>query len=248
MPEIKFGSSLPCSTPGLFSLFEVYFVAGQREFLVERQFRSLSALSSELQAEFERAQISAESSLRLVASASKKPATSGPLVDCQNASYMQRCFVNFTNIYLGDVLVHEPTPAPVPRCWGPDRSHISLEMATEKGRLRLHIRCFLRQDPKQAGRPDPSSATEAFRLEMTPWIQRAFGHLADPFDDVLLTDGSGRVLFQRSATEAHIGDLSLILASSVELGPRQSIVAHRPRRVRTSHQRRRPTKAHPLPA
>src|SRR6266481_1373927 len=77
---------------GFFFAFESYFVAGQREFLIERHFRSLSALAGELNREFERARISAESSLRLVASASKQPPAVGPLRDCQNASYVERCF------------------------------------------------------------------------------------------------------------------------------------------------------------
>ena len=210
---------------GFFFAFDRYFVAGQRDFLIDRHFRSLSALSGELNAEFERARISAESSLKLVAAASKQARAKGRLLDCQNVSNIQPCFRNFVEIYLGEVLVREKPSIAVPKCWGPDPNRIPLEAVAADGRLILNVRCYSSADPKKTGSPNPSSAVPVYTLDMTPWVRRAFQHLGDPFEDVLLADASGRVLFQRSTTEAQIVDLSLIVAKSMELGPRQTIVA-----------------------
>jgi hypothetical protein len=210
---------------GFFLVVETYFVAGQREFLVERQFRSLAALSSELNAEFERARISTESSLRLVASSSKQAVAAGALIDCQNASNFQRCFRSFVDIYLGEVLVPGASPSGAPKCWGPDAHHIPFETIADKSRLILNVRCFSREDPYEIGKPDPSRVTPVYTLDIAPWIDRAFQQLGDPFEDVLLADASGRVLFQRSSTEPRIADLRSIVASSSELGQKQTIVA-----------------------
>ncbi len=210
---------------GFFLAFDSSFVAGQREYLIDRHFRSLAALSRELSAEFERARISAESSLKLVASAAKQPSGKGRLLDCQNVANIQQCFRNFADIYLGEVLAREKSPVAVPRCWRPDPDHVPLEAVTADGPLILNVRCFSGEDPKKAGSPNPGSAVYVYTLDMTPWVQLAFLHLDDPFDDVLLADTSGRILFQRSTTEPRIVDLSAIVAGSVELGPRQTVVA-----------------------
>jgi hypothetical protein len=53
---------------GFFLAYDTYFVASQKEFLVEGEFRTLAAISRKIEAEFDRAQVSAESGLKLAAS------------------------------------------------------------------------------------------------------------------------------------------------------------------------------------
>src|ERR1700747_1785300 len=52
---------------GFFLAYDTYFVAGQKQFLIEREFRTLAGISRKVEAEFERARLSAESSAKLAA-------------------------------------------------------------------------------------------------------------------------------------------------------------------------------------
>ena len=55
---------------GFFLAYDTYFVNSQKEFLLEREFRSLAGLARTVQAEFDRARVSAESGVKLAALAS----------------------------------------------------------------------------------------------------------------------------------------------------------------------------------
>jgi hypothetical protein len=53
---------------GFFFAYDTYLVVGQKEFLVEREFRTLAGVSRRIEAKFDRARLSAESSVKLTAS------------------------------------------------------------------------------------------------------------------------------------------------------------------------------------
>src|ERR1700704_1912247 len=59
-----------------FLAYDTYFVASQKEFLVEREFRTLAGISRKIEAEFDRARLSAESGVKFA-----RPAHAGYSVD-----------------------------------------------------------------------------------------------------------------------------------------------------------------------
>jgi hypothetical protein len=54
---------------GFFFAYDTYVVAGQREYLVDREFRALAGLSRRIADEFDRSRLSVESALKLMNSA-----------------------------------------------------------------------------------------------------------------------------------------------------------------------------------
>src|ERR1700722_12508384 len=95
---------------GFFLAYDTYFVASQKEFLVDREFRTLAAMSRKIRAEFDRARLSAESGVKLAA-----PAHPGYAADIKcGARSIAECRREYIDLYLNEILVREDSPADVP--------------------------------------------------------------------------------------------------------------------------------------
>lgn len=208
----------------LFFAYEMYFVNGQRKYLQERGFRALAALSAELAARFTQAQSSAQSSVRLVANdeTSKAEASSGPTVDvpveiplqarCHEAKQTQTGLCGYLDLYLKDVwAASKSLEDGTAKCWGSNRDDIPLESILDTDRLILYISCLA--DRASVTTTDPSQATKTpiYTLNLEPWVQRSFDNLGGYFDDILVADSTGHVLFQLAQTGPRIMDLKALV-------------------------------------
>jgi hypothetical protein len=207
---------------GFFMAYDTYFVASQKEFLVESEFRTLAAMSRKIRAEFDRARLSAESGVKFAA-----PAHAGYAVDIKcGARSVAECRREYIALYLKEILVREDSPADVPTCAeafdreGADPS-IPLRTIPEKGRLKFQVSCFVRGDAKP-GTFNLADEKTVFVLNMSPWIRTALGQASDSFEDVLLVDDSGHVLLEQGSGGIQIHDLNSLVATSTDMGWKKS--------------------------
>jgi hypothetical protein len=203
---------------GFFLAYDTYFVASQKEFLVDREFRTLAAMSRKIRAEFDRARLSAESGVKLAA-----PAHPGYAADIKcGARSIAECRREYIELYLNEILVRDDSPADVPACAEAiDREGadpiIPLRTVPEKGRLKFQVSCFVRTDAKP-GTFDPSDEKTVFVLNMSPWIRTALGQASSSFEDVFLVDDSGHVLLEQGSGSIQIRDLNSLVATSTDMG------------------------------
>ena len=201
----------------LFFVYEAYFVEGQREFVSERGFRVLSALSNELDAEFEQAIASTESYLKLVAlvqpEEGKTASPSFPneaqsmvdaLKECQQDASTHKC--RYLDIYLKDIWTDDAA-FDHGACRKNAEEDIPVESRLDDSRLILNLFCLKQQGQK-------STLTQIITLNLAPWIQGAFQQLGGYFDDVVVADATGRVLFQEAEKGFTISDLRALAPPS----------------------------------
>jgi hypothetical protein len=204
---------------GFFLAYDTYFVNSQKEFLLEREFRSLAGLARTVQAEFDRARVAAESGVKLAAPAPGRPAD---LQCAKSSADTDDCRRKYIDFYLDGVLLRDESPEAIPKCWGPpgiDRE-IPLQTTQADGQLKLTVRCFTNGDD-QHGIPNSTSVKKLFVLDISPWIRAALLHVTESFEHILIADTDGHVLFEQGSGGIHIRDLSSIVASSSEIGVKQ---------------------------
>src|SRR2546421_9886179 len=87
---------------GFFFAYDTYFVNGQKEFLLERELRTVAGLAQGVEAEFSRARISVESGVKLLASV---PAGRIPALICAgNSKDSDECGRNYIDFSLSGAL------------------------------------------------------------------------------------------------------------------------------------------------
>lgn len=168
----------------LFIAYERYFVTSQEAFLKESAFHSLERLSGELKAQVQRARISTLSYVQLAA---RDQLTDEKLSD-------------FLKLYLKEALSYEKGPT--------------------SDSIRIARQCTSFNKPTGAVRWKQQGLTLAFScaagtpiytLDLAPWIKTAFQPLGGEFDDVLIADATGQVLFQKSSSLPSITDLKSLV-------------------------------------
>jgi hypothetical protein len=82
---------------------------------------------------------------------------------------------------------------------------------SDLNRLALSLSCFTRTVPGKPDSPDPDSKKSLYTLDLSPWIKNAFQPLGGDFDDVLLADSSGQVLFNKSTIAPRVVDFKSVL-------------------------------------
>ncbi|HEV2961570.1 MAG TPA: hypothetical protein VG649_07080, partial [Candidatus Angelobacter sp.] len=179
-----------------FVAYQQYFVKRQESFFRQRGFRALSRLSAELTLKFEEAQISTESFVRLVASTNR-------VAEPKQESVA----LNYLEVYLKDVPSKKESVEAAKECRTQSSDHVPLQSMQDRDGLTLSIACFT--DPAQAHRdnPDISKIKLLYTLDLEPRIRSGFQQQGSDFDDVLVADSNGHVVFQESAVGPRIADL-----------------------------------------
>jgi len=168
----------------VFGLYEWSFVRSQKEFLEREAFRTLSAVAGRLNAKVEKAQKSFLSFLKL-SDVEKKNPQRGAVLD----SYL-RSYLGIEGKKAQDEAIQSAQ-----NCASPD---LGQELVPGSDRLTLSIYCFGPGTPKS----DPSNRIDILNYDVTPDVSTFSGLNGqdDIFDDVLVADRTGRVLFQYSQT------------------------------------------------
>jgi hypothetical protein len=194
----------------LFLAYNRYFVTGQKEFLEDKGFRALAALSNELSAKFDQARSSTGSSLKL--------AVEPPVIP--EASLRQ-----YVDIYLKDAWLDHRSLAPAFRCSRTASGEIPLEWVREDNGIVLNVSCFTHVDQTKPNSPVLGGKTLIYTLNLQSWVREAFEALKGDFDDVLVADSKGHVLFQEATTGPRISDLKSALESTDDGTSKQNGVA-----------------------
>jgi hypothetical protein len=199
---------------GFFLGYEHYFVDGQREYLIDRDFRNLSRLSAQLNAEFHRATDSV-SSLAKIMEREEKPKESEPSKACPPEETDGLCFdaLAYAHSYLEEAWDRKtPTPNFL-FCLGENAGTIRLDQPKNPSGLYVSVKCP----------PEQTQSESYLGMDMAVWVRNVFSDYNNTFEDILITDEAGRVLYQQSPTGAHISDLRPILAKGTDVATKQKI-------------------------
>ena len=204
-----------------FFVYEAYFVKGQREYLRERGFRVLALLSNELDAKVGQAQSTTKSFSKILATTTidgaglsirsdHLPAVAPPNnpVDSRK-KYLEK----YLEIYLNVAQVGDKSLPNVADCKA-ERDNVPLELSPVRNTLVLAVKCSAKNE-KNAGSP---GRIPIYTVDLQPWIQDSFKQLGGFFDEVLVADSTGKVLFQESRSGPRIADLQGLLPKNESKG------------------------------
>jgi hypothetical protein len=208
---------------GLFIGYENYFVAGQKEYLIDQEFRNLSRLSEQLNAEFDRARFSVRSLAKIVQPPNKPQRESSSKVECWQAANIGRCFEEYAGSYLGEVWDGKMPDTQGIKCLGAEPDKAQLQSDGNSTGLEMIVQCT--QASQTQGKPGQSTGKPVLvlRMDMKPWVEEAFRGSTNSFDDVLVAGGNGHVRFQMSATGPRIAELNSIVESGTDISTKQSM-------------------------
>jgi len=165
----------------VFGVYQWSFVKTQKEFLERESFRTLSAVAGRLKARVEKAQKSFSSFLTLSQVEKKDPEVL--------ASYL-RSYLDIKGKKTQDEAI-----VAAQKCAS---SELLQKLLLKSDRLTLSIYCY------SSGKPnaDQSNRIDILSYDITPDVSTFSGSNGqdDIFDDVLVADRNGRVLFQYSQT------------------------------------------------
>ncbi len=208
---------------GFFIGYENYFVAGQKEFLIDREFRSLSRLSEQLTAEFDRARFSVSSLAKIVNEAKATAPEAPSNLNCRSKENIRECFDAYSKTYLSEIWDGSVPALPLILCLGDKPENARLQPDNNSSGLGVIVECPQERQPQAGGAQKQNKSDPVLRMDMKPWVQKAFEQAKSSFDDVLVADESGHVLFQQSATGPRIGELDPILATGTDISPKQNV-------------------------
>jgi hypothetical protein len=197
---------------GFFFVYEGYFVKSQRQYLRERGFRVLALLSNELDAKIRQAQSTTKSFSRLLAT----PPIQGPdqsvrgdqlptIAPHKPSIDLQK---KYLEIYLNVAQVNEKSFNAAANCQA-ESDNVPLELSPDSNTLVLSVSC-LAKDEKKPSSPAMNRKI-LYTVDLQPWIQDSFKQLGGFFDEVLVADSAGKVLFQESKSGPRIADLQGLL-------------------------------------
>ncbi len=208
---------------GFFIGYENYFVAGQKEFLIDREFRSLSRLSEQLTAEFDRARFSVSSLAKIVNEAKATAPEAPSNLNCRSKENIRECFDAYSKTYLSEIWDGSVPALPLILCLGDKPENARLQPDNNSSGLGVIVECPQERQPQAGGAQKQTKSDPVLRMDMKPWVQKAFEQAKSSFDDVLVADESGHVLFQQSATGPRIGELDPILATGTDISTKQNV-------------------------
>jgi hypothetical protein len=177
----------------LFLGYERYFVTRQEAFLTETAFHSLQRVAHECQAQVERAKISTNSYIQL-ATGSGQPRSAAP----------PKALRHFLNLYLKDV-----------REAGGNASELSIARAKACpiiGGLPIGLQAESHGAALTFFCADEHKAI--YTLNLTAWFKSALEPLAPDFDDLIIADETGNVVFQKSSSLRTIANLKPVFLTS----------------------------------
>jgi hypothetical protein len=191
----------------LFFVYEEYFVKGQREYLHERGFRVLAVLSNELTAKVRQAQSTTKSFSKLLEGPRQSVRGDQPATNATPNS-PANLLNKYLEIYLNVAQVPDKSFTVPPNC-NRTADDVPLELTRDPSSLVLSVRCLVKNE-KDPGVPALSDKS-LYTVDLGPWIQGSFKELGGFFDDVLVADSAGKVLFQESRNGPRIADLHGLL-------------------------------------
>jgi hypothetical protein len=182
-----------------FIAYERYFVTGQREFLKEDGFRALTTLSGELKAQVQKAQKSTEAFIKLAAP------------DHKQEILPESVLREFPHIYLRDAQISPEALQDIKKCsrTSPENAGSPpIEITPGHEPFTLSISCY-RDKPDHAR--GIGQRVDLYTVDLVKGVTDAFEKESSSFDDVLVADSLGNVIFQKSITGA---DASLLKSST----------------------------------
>jgi hypothetical protein len=208
---------------GLFIGYEDYFVAGQKEYLIDQEFRNLSRLSEQLNAEFDRARLSVSSLAKIVQPPNKPQRESSSKMECWQEANIERCFEEYAGSYLGEVWDGKMPDTEGIKCLGAEPNKAQLQPDVSSTGIEVIVPCTQESQPQGKPGQSPVKPGPVLRMDMKPWVEEAFRGSTNSFDDVLVADGKGHVRFQMSATGPRIAELNSIVESGTDISTKQSV-------------------------
>ena len=197
--------------------YEQYYAKGQERYLQDSELRNLTALSNELTARFDQAQISADSSIKLLAS---KNLVCGDRPGQSDKDKERECLRQYLHLYFRDAWNHNRDPSrgnesldAAIDCKTPRPNHAPLQFLADG--LTLNVFCLHTAELGKTTSALPGKqAAPIYSFNLEPWIRTAFEQLDGNFNDVWVADASGRVVFQQSTDGPRVGDLTSLLPGS----------------------------------
>jgi hypothetical protein len=178
-----------------FFVYDQYYVRHQEEYFRERGFRVLSTLEGNLNSILEQTSDSVRSALKLLDPNEKDKEKS-----------LLKAGIYFRT-YLDKVHVSQSRSDNNPALCDPD----SLKWVANSG-LTLDIRCVskLQREEKDEKKIDKGRFSLA-SLELEDWVKNSFDDLdEDYFDDIVIADSSGDVLYQMGPTGLSVREFSQV--------------------------------------
>jgi len=208
---------------GFFIGYENYFVAGQKEYLVDREFRNLSRLSEQLSAEFDRARLSVSSLAKIIHAAKETGRDRPSNLDCRNRENIGQCFEEYSKTYLGEIWDGNIPSLPLIQCLGEKPDKARLQPDSNSSGLGVVVECQQDNQQQPGTVQKPVKPEPVLQMDMKPWVQQAFEESKNSFDDILVADETGHVFFQQSKTGPRIAELNPILATGTDISTKQSV-------------------------
>jgi hypothetical protein len=198
--------------------YEQYYAKGQERYLQDSELRNLTALSNELTSRFDQAQISANSSIKLLAS---KNLACNDLPGQSDKDKQRECLRQYLYLYFRDAW--KPNRDPSSRnksldaamdCKPASPDHPPLKFLADG--LTLNVSCPRTADQAKAiTSSQGNEGVPIYSFDLEPWIRTAFEQLDGNFNDVLVADSKGHVVFQQSTDGPRVGDLTSLLPDSI---------------------------------
>jgi hypothetical protein len=180
--------------------YEVYFVRGEQQFLQANGFRSLAARAKELSAKFAKARASTESYLRLA----HEPNIKSEALGAYRKLYLNSPSIVTDAMKLKNCVLDNPESG----------THVPLAFIPRDNELMLSVYCFERKSDDN-DTPKPDSKLQLYTLDIRSWLADAFQDQANDFDDIVVADESGRVVFETSTSGPQIADLKALVPQEV---------------------------------
>jgi hypothetical protein len=207
----------------VFGLYEWSFVRAQKEFLEKESFRTLAAVAKGLNAKVDKAQKSAASFLKLVAKAESAPRLYSYLdsyLDIKDKTTADKAVGAANECASAD-------DQPLESVLNPDRLTVSIYCSADHKAHQPNSVSDRNATSKASGpkasaisiqkpQTDPSNRVEIVSYDITPNPPTFSGldEQGDIFDDVLIAEPTGRVLFQNSQTGPRIANLKSFVGAA----------------------------------
>jgi hypothetical protein len=210
---------------GFFIGYENYFVSGQKEYLIDREFRNLDRLSVQLSAEFDRARLSVASLAKIMRSFGKAPQGAERETNCHGTEQSGRCFeaIEYSKTYLGGIWDEKNPSLSFLACLGENPDTIGLEQEQSPSQLVVFVQCPPSAEPETRPTRIKREPETFLRMDLKPWVLDAFAKYKNSFEDVLVADESGHVLFQQSENGPRISELSPIIAKGTDISAKEKV-------------------------
>jgi hypothetical protein len=184
----------------LFVGYEMYFVRGQEHFLQTNGFRSLASLANQLNAKFAKVRASTESFVRLLPE---------PNISAEGRTTYLRLYLDGPSVISDEKdLKRCTTDNPF------DRGHVPLAFVPHEMKLLLSVYCFAK-----LANGDPSNEQiPLYRVDIRSLLTDSFQGTGD-FDDVLVADESGHVMYESATSGPHIANVAALIPSNSSAYP-----------------------------